>query len=72
MPYQLLIIFHLHVIVGLLNIIIVVVGDTSGTDAKSSQLSRSQRDRWEDRDVRELKERLIPLTMDDLLVALKI
>jgi hypothetical protein len=72
MPRQLLVIFHLHVIVGLLNIIIIVAGDTSGIDAKSSQLSRSQRDGWEDRDVRELKERLIPLTMDDLLVALKI
>jgi hypothetical protein len=41
---------------------------------KSSQLSRSQRcirvgHRWEDRDIGELKEWLIPLTVDDLLVA---
>jgi hypothetical protein len=61
-------------VIGSILIIIVIVS-MSGTDAKSSQLSRSQRgievgDRWEDRRIGELKEWLIPLTMDDLLVAL--
>jgi hypothetical protein len=74
MPHQLLIILHLLVIIGFLFIIIIVVGSMCRADAKSSQLSRSQRDiwfgdGWVDRHARELKKRLILLTMNDLLVA---
>jgi hypothetical protein len=74
MPHQLLAVFRLLIVVGLLSIIIVVIRDTSGTDAKSSQLSMSQRGIWvgdglEDRYVGELKEQLMPLIVDDLLVA---
>jgi hypothetical protein len=68
----------LHLIIGggglLLLIITIAVVNTSRTNTKSSQLSRSQRvkgvrDGWLDRDVRELKDWLIPLTVDSLLVA---
>jgi hypothetical protein len=74
MPHQLLIILHLLVVIGFLFIIIIVVGSTCRADAKSSQLSRSQRgiwfgDGWVDRHARELKKRLILLTVNDLLVA---
>jgi hypothetical protein len=60
------------IIVGL-RLIVIVRGNTSMTNAKSSQLSRSQRavgggDRWEDRDVRELLEWLVPLAVNNLLV----
>jgi hypothetical protein len=46
----------------------------SRANVKSNQLGRSQRavgvgDGWEDRDVGELLERLIPLAMNNLLVA---
>jgi hypothetical protein len=73
--FHLLIILHLHVVIGLLFIIIIIiVVNSSRTNTKGSQLSRSQqgigvRDRWEDTDVRKLKKRLIPLAMDNLLVA---
>jgi hypothetical protein len=69
----------LHLIIGggglLLLIITVVIVNTSRTNTKSSQLSRSQRvkgvgDGWLDRDAEELKDWLIPLTVDSLLVAL--
>jgi hypothetical protein len=60
------------IIVGLC-LIVVVRRNTSRTNAKSSQLSRSQRavgvgDGWEDRDVRELLEWLVPLAVNNLLV----
>jgi hypothetical protein len=41
-PHGLLIILHLLTIVGGLLLIIIIVRSTSKTDAKSSQLSRSQ------------------------------
>jgi hypothetical protein len=71
-PRRLLVILRLLIVIGGI-LIIIVVRSTSGTDAKSSQLSRSQRgirvrDGWEDWHVRELKERLIMLTVVDLLV----
>jgi hypothetical protein len=64
----LLVVLHLLVVIGL-----VIIVNTSRTNTKSSQLSGSQRcikvgDRWEDRDIGELKEQLMPLTVDDLLV----
>jgi hypothetical protein len=67
---------HLLVIVGslLLLIIIDVIGRSMrGSHAKSGQLSRSQRNIGVvngrvDGHVKELKERLIPLTMNDLLI----
>jgi hypothetical protein len=80
-PRELLIVLCLLIVIGGLLIIIVVVvvvvvvvGSMSGTDANSSQLTRSQqgigvRDGWVDGHVRELKKCLIPLTMNDLLVA---
>jgi hypothetical protein len=72
MSCQQLIVLRFLVVVGLL-LIIIIIGSTCGADAKSSQLSRSQRgigvrDGQVDRHVRELKERLIPLTVDNLLV----
>jgi hypothetical protein len=59
---------------GGLRLIIIVRKNTSRANAKSSQLGRTQRavgvgDGWEDRDVRELLERLIPLAVNNLLVA---
>jgi hypothetical protein len=56
-----------------LRLIVIVRRNTSRTNAKSSQLSRSQRavgvgDGWEDRDVGELLEWLVPLAVNNLLV----
>jgi hypothetical protein len=71
----LLIVCRLLVVIGLIIIIIIIiVANTSRTNIKGSQLSWRQRvirvgDGWVDRDVKELKERLIPLTVDNLLVA---
>jgi hypothetical protein len=73
-PRRLLNALYLLIIIGgILIIIVVVFGSTSRTNAKSSQLSRSQRgigvgDVWEDRHVGELKKQFIPLTVDDLLI----
>jgi hypothetical protein len=69
----LLVVCHLLIIDGGLLIIPVIIRDMSKTNAKSGQLSSSQQgirvgDGWVDRDVRELKEWLIPLTVNDLLV----
>jgi hypothetical protein len=69
----LLIILRLLIVIGLL-LIIVIVRNMSRANVEGSQLGRSQRglgveDGWEDRHVRELKEHLIPLTMNNLLVA---
>jgi hypothetical protein len=74
-PCGLLIVLYLLIVIGLLFIIIVIVGSMRGANAKSSQLSMSQwgigvGDGREDRHVGELKERLIPLTVNNLLVAL--
>jgi hypothetical protein len=75
-PHELLVVLRLLVIIGLLFIIIIIIVGRSmrGTDAKISQLSRSQwdigvGDGWVDRHVRELKKWLISLTVDNLLVA---
>jgi hypothetical protein len=70
---QLFIILHLLVVIGLC-LIVVVRRNTSRANAKSNQLGRSQRavgvrDGWEDRDVGELLERLVPLAVNNLLVA---
>jgi hypothetical protein len=70
---RLLIVLHLLIILGLL-LIIVVVKNMSRANAEGIQLGRSQqglgvRDGREDRNVGKLQERLIPLTMNDLLVA---
>jgi hypothetical protein len=56
-------------------LIVVIRRNTSRAITKSSQLGRSQRvvgvgDGWEDKDVGELLERLIPLAVNNLLVAL--
>jgi hypothetical protein len=68
----LLVVLRLLVAIDLITIIIVV--NTSRTNTKGSQLSGSQRvirvgDGWVDKDIGELKERLIPLTVNNLLVA---
>jgi hypothetical protein len=76
-PRQLLVVLGLLIVIGLLFIIIIVVEagrSMRGTNAKDGQLSRSQRGIGveygrEDRHVRELKEWLITLTVNDLLVA---
>jgi hypothetical protein len=76
-PRQLLIVLGLLIIVGLIFIIIVVIKagrSMRGTNVKDGQLSRSQRGIGveygrEDRHTRELMEWLIPLTVNDLLVA---
>jgi hypothetical protein len=70
---RLLVVLRL-LVVGDLCLIVVVRRNTSRANAKSSQLGRSQqavgvRDGREDRDVRELLERLIPLAVNNLLVA---
>jgi hypothetical protein len=72
MRCRLLVILHLLIIVGLL--LIVVVKNMSRANAEGSQLGRSQRcvgvkDGREDIDVEELLERLIPLALNNLLVA---
>jgi hypothetical protein len=69
----LLVVLHLLIVDGLV-IIIIIIASTTRTNAESSQLSRSQRcigveDGWEDRDVEKVKKRLIPLAVNDLLVA---
>jgi uncharacterized membrane protein len=71
---RLLVILYLLIIIGL-RLIVVVRRSTSMANVESSQLGRSQRavgvgDGWEDRDVRELLERLIPLAVNNLLIAL--
>jgi hypothetical protein len=72
MRYWLLIVLCLLIVVGLL--LIVVVENMSRANAEGSQFGRSQwgigvRDGQEDRDVGELLERLIPLAVNNLLVA---
>jgi hypothetical protein len=69
----LLVVLCLLLVVGLC-LIIVVRRNTSRANAKSSQLDRSQRvvgarDGREDRDVGELLEWLVPLAVNNLLVA---
>jgi hypothetical protein len=66
----------LIIVGGLLVFIVVVAANRSirGAYAKRGQLSRSQRgigvgDEWVDGYIGELKKRLIPLTMNNLLVA---
>jgi hypothetical protein len=71
MRSQLLIILHLLIIIGLL---LIVVRNMSSANAESSQLDRRQqgvgvRDMREDRYVRKLQERLVPLAMNVLLIA---
>jgi hypothetical protein len=70
---QLLIVLYL-LVVGGLRLIVVVRRNTSRANAESSQLDRIQRairagDGWEDRDVGEFLERLIPLAVNNLLLA---
>jgi hypothetical protein len=70
---RLLVVLHLLIIVGL-RLIVVVRRNMSRVNAESSQLGRSQwavgvGDGWEDRDIGELLERLIPLAVNNLLVA---
>jgi hypothetical protein len=74
-PHHLLVVLSILVVADLLLLIVVVIVNLSRTNTEGSQLSRSQRgigvgDGWVDRDVRELKEQLILLTMNDLLVVL--
>jgi hypothetical protein len=71
---QLLVVLCLLIIVGLL--LIIIVRNMNRANAEGSQLSRSQRgvgvrdgDGWDDRNIGKLQERLIPLAMNDLLVA---
>jgi hypothetical protein len=71
---QLLVVLHLLVIVGL-RLIVVDRRNMTMVNAESSQLDRSQwaigvGDGSEDRDVRELLEQLVPLAVNNLLVAL--
>jgi hypothetical protein len=56
-------------------LLLLIIVNASRTNTEGSKLSRSQRgigvgDEWQDRDVRELKKQLIPLAVDNLLVAL--
>jgi hypothetical protein len=71
---RLLVVLCLLVIIGL-RLIAVIRRNMSRANVESSQLGRSQRavgvrDGQEDRDVRELLERLIPLAVNNLLVVL--
>jgi hypothetical protein len=71
---RLLIILHLFIVVIGLRLIVVIRRNMSRANAKSSQLSRSQRavgvgDGREDMDVEELLERLVLLAVNNLLVA---
>jgi hypothetical protein len=71
---RLLLVLRLLIVVGL-RLTVAVRRNTSRVNAESSQLGRSQRavgvgDSWEDRDIREFLERLIPLAVNNLLVAL--
>jgi hypothetical protein len=72
MRCRLLVVLCLLIVAGLL--LIVIVRNMSRAIVEGSQLSRSQRgvgvgDKLEDRDVRELLERLVPLVVNNLLVA---
>jgi hypothetical protein len=74
--HHLLIVLYLLIVADLLLIIIIIVVNSSRTNTKGSQLSRNQRGIWvgdgrggADRDIWELKEWLILLTVTDLLVA---
>jgi hypothetical protein len=72
MRCRLLVVVHLLIVDGLF--LIIVVENMSRANTEGSQLGRGQRgvgvgDGWEDRDVGELLERLIPLTVNNLLVA---
>jgi hypothetical protein len=69
----LLVVLRLLIIIDLLLIVIIV--SSSRANAEGSQLGKSQRgigvgDGWEDKEMGELKKRLIPLAVDNLLVAL--
>jgi hypothetical protein len=73
MRCRLLVILRLLIITGQL-LIIIIVRNMSRANAEGSKLGRSLRgvgvrDRREDRNIRKLQERLIPLVMNDLLVA---
>jgi hypothetical protein len=68
-----LLVVLLLIVAGLLHIVIVII-NTSRANVKGIQLDRSQqgagvRDGREDRNVRKLQEWLIPLAMNNLLVA---
>jgi hypothetical protein len=70
---QLLIALRLLIVDGLL-LIIIIIRNMSRANTEGSQLGRSQRgvgvgDRWKDRNIGKLQEQLIPLSMNDLLVA---
>jgi hypothetical protein len=72
MRCRLLVVLCLLIVAGLL--LIVIVRNMSRAIVEGSQLSRSQRgvgvgDKLEDMDVRELLERLVPLVVNNLLVA---
>jgi hypothetical protein len=72
MRCRLLIVLRLLIIAGLL--LIVIIGNMSKANTEGSQLGRSQRgvgigDGREDRDIGEFLERLIPLAVNNLLVA---
>jgi hypothetical protein len=71
---RLLIVLRLLIVVDLLLIVIIVVRNMSKSNAEGSQLCMSQRgigvgDRREDRYAAKLQERLILLTVNNLLVA---
>jgi hypothetical protein len=73
MRCQLLIVLRLLIVDGLL-LIIIIIRNMSRANTEGSQLGRSQRgvgvgDRWKDRNIGKLQEQLIPLSMNDLLVA---
>jgi hypothetical protein len=70
--HRLLVILHLLIIVGLLPIV-VIIRNMSKANAKATQLDKSQqgvgvRDGQEDRYIGKLQERLVPLTVDNLLL----
>jgi hypothetical protein len=72
-PHKLLVVLCRLIIVSGLLIIIIVI-NTSRTNTKNNQLRGSQQvigvgNGWVDRDVRELKKCLIPLVVNDHLVA---
>jgi hypothetical protein len=72
MRCRLLVVLRLLIVVDLL--LIIIIRNMSRANAEGSQLGRSQRavgvgDGWEDRDVGELLEWLVPLAVNNLLVA---
>jgi hypothetical protein len=74
MRCRLLVVLRLLIVTGLLLIVIVVIENMSMANTEGSQLGRSQRgigvgDGREDRNIRKLQERLVPLAMNDLLGA---